>query len=307
LFSAALATALFASAAHADIYSVATFMGSGIDEPTYTPGSSPPTLDPNPSSTVSAEAVFSYDSTNQQLDVALYNTTTQANLISNNDTLTQIAFDLHSTVFSLNTAVNTGSATGQLAKWVSGGAAGKFQDQGTVTTGNENSEWGIGAITGSGAPSEFKALFPGTNNDNYGISSLTDELVPTPKALNGTNLDNINAYGVIPNVTSPAVSGNFAGFNPYTLGVVNFTVGLKGVGSLSGATVAADLSDELLNVNFLFGDYDPPNAIVPGTPSVGQTPPPAPLPSSAASGFVLLGGIAGFGMLRRKMRASDVI
>jgi len=281
---AAVAAAMFwgVSAAHADTVNLlGTYSGSGTDILTGADGSG----QNGKSSTVSATAVFSYDVTTGQLLIQLSNTTTQANLLGNDDSLTQIAFKLTS---SLN--VSNGSASGELATYVNGSPGTFTQATPANPTGtsavNENADWGGGVLDGSGDPAEFTLL--SAAGDNVAVTSLTDELTTTGgksfKSFAGSSLDNTTAYGVIPTVSGPAASGNFIGNNPYTYGTVNLAF------AVSGPVTASDIS----GINFIFGASDPPNAIVPGSP--------VPLPSAASSGLVLLGGMGGFRLLRKKMQ-----
>ncbi len=223
-----------------------TYSGSGTDKLTGSDGTSN-----GLSSTVSATATFSYDVTTSQLLIALSNTTLQANLLGHNDTLTQIAFRL-----SPSLSVTGGSAMGQVDTWA-GPGAGTFSLFQAASPNNENAQWGGGVLTGYGAPAEF-TLLSGAN-DNVAVTSLTDELLTTGgsfKSFAGSSLDNLTNYGVIPAVTGPAVADNFIGFNRYTYGTVYLALNVTG-----GAVTAGDLS----GINFIFGDSDPPNAIVPGT------------------------------------------
>jgi hypothetical protein len=259
------------------ITNLGTWSGSGTD--TLNGSDTPPGSLKGVQSTVSASATFFYDSTTKQLILQLSNTTTQSQLMGHDDAVTEMAFSLNTGL-----SLSNGQASGKTATFNTSPAPGTFTPSSTAT--NLNADWGGGplvAVPNTNSEPAFKPLVQ--DNDNYAVTSFTDELLTTGNksytSFSGSSLG-VN-YSLIPAVSAPADSDNFIGFSPYTYGTV--TIGF----SVNGPVTASDIS----GINFLFGTWDPP-AVISAT---AYTPPvnpnlATPEPSSLSLGLfaVVVGG-----------------
>lgn len=253
LFSAA-AFLVAASQAIASPIVLGTYTGSGTDTAT------------NPSTTVSAKVVFSYDSSGGgQLIIDLTNKTDSGQMMSTADLVTGL-------IFSSDVALSGGSAT---ATTLANVATNKtVTTYANPSTGDAvNNGWGGG---GTGTANQYFTAGAGLGLGSSG------------KAFDGTTDRKGANYGILPDASTVANKDGFPTQGPYVYKTVEVAFSTGG-----NSVSAADLS----GVSFLFGTngLDLPDANIPGTPSTT----PAPLPASAATGLVLLAGLGIVGIGRK--------
>jgi len=144
----------------------------------------------------------------------------------------------------------------------------------------------------------------GHDGDSYGVTSAgvfqqdpnlslgngsTSNAIGTPLSPDGPN------GGLIPTANAGSYSGG---------GQNNHVIQNSLVYTITG--VSADLSDIISKVNFIYGtaygegEFGGTTSGGSSSGSISGGNSPTPLPQTAATGLVLLGGVAGFGLLRKR-------
>jgi PEP-CTERM motif len=268
---------IFGVSVHADnITILATFAGSGSDSA-------------GADNTVAAQGVFKYDSTTNQLLVAVTNDTAASQMLSTHDLLTAVGFDLTGVTLD-NAGVGVADTTSDAS------ASGIEADVGypnggtTVVTKlnggaveNLGAGWGAAEINPS---TEFGDNYVATVAAAFGISN----------ALVNSDLLDTTAYGIIPAIANVQQQDSFNTHPDFTFGTLNLAFDIAtGVPS----------SNEISNVQFFFGQW---GGIDQGTYTAGDfngyaSGSPAPVPEPGSLGLMALGGMVLLAKRRKKPRA----